>query len=82
MGIVYSSKFQTVPEAQLYTRNNYFTGYAPFFGGLTVAFCNLLCGLCVGVAGSTAVLADAADPTLFMKVLVVEAFGSVLGFSG
>ncbi|KAG2744136.1 hypothetical protein P692DRAFT_20122428 [Suillus brevipes Sb2] len=82
MGIVYSSKLQTVPEAQLYTRDNYFTGYALFFGGLTVGFCNLLCGLCVGVAGSTAALADAADPTLFVKVLVVEVFGSVLGLFG
>ncbi|KAL4071394.1 ATP synthase subunit C-domain-containing protein [Scleroderma yunnanense] len=82
MGIVYSSKLQSVPDAQLYTRDNYYTGYALFFGGLTVGFCNLLCGLCVGIAGSSAALADAADPTLFVKVLVVEVFGSVLGLFG
>ncbi|KAG2078600.1 hypothetical protein BDR04DRAFT_1226546 [Suillus decipiens] len=58
------------------------TGYALFFGGLTVEFCNLLCGLCVGVAGSTAALADAADLTPFVKVLVIEVFGSVLGLFG
>ncbi|KAH7908777.1 ATP synthase subunit C-domain-containing protein [Hygrophoropsis aurantiaca] len=82
MGIVYSAKLQNIPEAQLYTRENYFTGYALFFGGLTVGTTNLLCGLTVGITGSTAALADAADPALFVKVLVVEVFGSILGLFG
>ncbi|KAF9244448.1 ATP synthase subunit C-domain-containing protein [Melanogaster broomeanus] len=82
MGIVYSAKLQNVPEPVLYTRENYFTGFALFFGGLTVGVCNLFCGICVGVAGSTAALADASDPNLFVKVLVVEVFGSVLGLFG
>ncbi|KAI6148488.1 hypothetical protein BKA82DRAFT_992278 [Pisolithus tinctorius] len=82
MGIVYSAKLQSVPEAQLYTRNNFYTGYALFFGGLTVGLCNLFCGLCVGIAGSSAALADASDPGLFVKVLVIEVFGSVLGLFG
>jgi len=82
IGIVYSAKINTVADSFLYTPQNYFTGYALFWGGLTVGACNLLCGLCVGVAGSTAALADAADPDLFVKILVVEVFGSILGLFG
>ncbi|EIN11547.1 hypothetical protein PUNSTDRAFT_98685 [Punctularia strigosozonata HHB-11173 SS5] len=82
IGIVYSSRLTSVPETQLYTRENYFTGFAIFWGGLTVGICNLLCGISVGITGSTAALADAADPNLFVKILVVEVFGSILGLFG
>ncbi|KAF8070806.1 hypothetical protein FPV67DRAFT_1043897 [Lyophyllum atratum] len=82
IGIVYSAKLQAVPEDLLYTRENYFTGFALFWGGLTVGACNLLCGVAVGITGSTAAVSDAADPNLFVKILVVEVFGSILGLFG
>ncbi|KAF9067717.1 ATP synthase subunit C-domain-containing protein [Rhodocollybia butyracea] len=82
IGIVYSAKLSSVADDVLYTRQNYFTGFALFWGGFTVGMCNLLCGICVGITGSTAALADAADPNLFVKILVVEVFGSILGLFG
>lgn len=82
MAIVFSSKIQMVPEDKLYTGNNYYTGFALFWSGLTVGMCNLICGVSVGINGSSAALADAADATLFVKVLVIEIFSSVLGLFG
>ncbi|KAF5369890.1 hypothetical protein D9758_001256 [Tetrapyrgos nigripes] len=82
IGIVYSARLANVPEELLYTPSNYYTGFALFWGGLTVGVCNLLCGVCVGITGSTAALSDAADPNLFVKILVVEVFGSIMGLFG
>ncbi|KAK1921804.1 putative hydrogen-transporting ATPase [Papiliotrema laurentii] len=81
MAIVFSAKING-NVADPNTTNNFYTGFAIFWGGLTVGICNLLCGVSVGITGSTAALADAADPQLFVKILIVEIFGSVLGLFG
>jgi V-type H+-transporting ATPase proteolipid subunit len=64
MAIVFSSKLSPVPEGAIHTSSNYYTGYAVFWGGITVGMCNLICGISVGINGSGAALADAADPSL------------------
>ncbi|KAK0627260.1 proteolipid subunit-like protein [Immersiella caudata] len=82
MAIVFSAKLAPVRGEALYSGDAYYTGFALFWAGLTVGMCNLVCGVAVGINGSGAALADAADPTLFVKILVIEIFSSVLGLFG
>lgn len=64
MAIVFSAKLSPVRADAVHSAANFYTGYALFWSGLTVGMCNLICGVSVGINGSSAALADAADPTL------------------
>lgn len=59
-----------------------YSGYCILAAGITVGMSNLACGITVGVTGSGAALADAQDGNMFVKVLIIEIFGSALGLFG
>src|ERR1700753_3115877 len=73
MSIVFSAKLTVVSGPGLFSPNNYYTGFALFWAGITVGMCNLICGVSVGINGSSGALADAADPTLCVHSNIVRA---------
>jgi len=82
MSIVFSAKITVAGPDAIHSASNYYTGFALFWSGLLVGAGNMIFGIAVGINGSSAALADAADPSLFVKVLVIEIFSSVLGLFG
>ncbi|KAF8389038.1 hypothetical protein HHK36_025723 [Tetracentron sinense] len=82
VAIILQTKLENVPASQIYEPESLRAGYAIFASGIIVGFANLVCGLCVGIIGSSCALSDAQNSSLFVKILVIEIFGSALGLFG
>ena len=84
IGIIMSGKVGDKPFTDIIQNYDYalWTGFNLFTLGIYVGLSNLFCGVCVGVTGSNCAIADAQTPETFVKILIIEIFGSALGIFG
>lgn len=82
VAIILQTKLESVPSTNMFAPEAMRAGFAIFASGIIVGFANLVCGVCVGIIGSSCALADAQNSSLFVKILVIEIFGSALGLFG
>lgn len=59
-----------------------YAAFSVFGAGLSVGFSNLACGIAVGITGSGCAISDAMLPETFVKILIIEIFGSAIGLFG
>lgn len=84
IGIIMSGKLGDKSFEKIYENYNYalWSGLSLLTLGIYVGLSNLFCGVCVGVTGSNCAIADALTPETFVKILIIEIFGSALGIFG